>query len=83
MKRAVVVGCGRLGKTIAEALAGGAVNGVELVGVCNRTFEKAKQLSEEIQVFAVETLEELLNLKPDYVVEAASPKTVKEIAVPV
>lgn len=83
MKKAVVVGCGRLGKTIAEALAGGAVNGVELAGVYNRTFEKTKQVAEELSVHAVETFEELLNMKPDYVVEAASPLTVKEIAVPV
>lgn len=82
MKKAVIVGCGKHGRTIATALSAGVVEGVELVGVYNRTFEKAEVFAKEFSVFAAHSLEELLSLKPDYVIEAAGPKAAAEIAIP-
>lgn len=84
MKRLVIVGCGRLGTIVAEAAAAGLLPDYELVGLFSRTFEKTARLAAKMaeggmQVVACHTMEELLALHPDYLVEAASPACMRAI----
>lgn len=84
MERLAIVGCGRLGRIVAEAVAKGILPEYELVGTYSRTFEKAAVLAAGASgdCRACRTLEELFSLNPDYIVEAASPAAMRELALP-
>lgn len=76
-----ILGCGRLGRVIAERIRAGKAPGCEVVGVFGRTPEKAQALAADFDCTACTTLEELLALKPAYILEAATAAAVKEHAV--
>lgn len=87
MKKLVIAGCGRLAEIVADALLSDLLPEYELVGVYSRTASKADYLASKMRkhnraCISCETLEDLLALKPDYLVEAASPAAMKEIALP-
>lgn len=87
MKKLVIVGCGRLAGIVADAVVNGILPEYDLVGVYSRTTAKAEHLSARIRqqgksCVACKTLEELLALKPDYLVESASPAAMKALAMP-
>ena len=79
MKRLGIVGCGFLGNIIADAWKQGLLPDYELVGVTSRTWESVQKTAEKTGIRACKNVDELLALKPDYVAEAASVKTVREI----
>lgn len=78
-KRLALVGCGKLGVVIAQAWKDGLLEDYEFVGAASRTMESAQKVAAITGCKACETIDELLELKPDFVAEAASPKTVSEI----
>lgn len=87
MKKLVIFGSGYLADIVADAYLNGLLPAYELVGVYSRTAAKAQRLAGKIaqagkacQPFT--TLDELLSLKPDYLVEAASPAAMKQLALP-
>lgn len=83
MKRLAITGCGRLGSIVVDALQKGLLDEYKLVGVFSRTREKAESLALRIGDCQVcDSIEELLDLKPDYLVEAASPAAMREVALP-
>ena len=87
MKKLVIVGCGRLAGIVADAAIQGLLPEYDLVGVYSRTAAKAETLAARLQqhgkpCMACGSLSELLALKPDYLVESASPAAMKELAVP-
>lgn len=87
MKKLVIVGCGHLAEIVAEAVINGILPEYELVGAYSRTQSKAAYIADKIQhtgkpCKACSSLDDLLALKPDYLVEAASPAAMKEIALP-
>ncbi len=87
MKKLVIVGCGYLADIVVNALLQGLLPDYELVGVYARTVTKADLLAAKMEekgrrCIACYSLEELLALKPDYLVEAASPIAMKELALP-
>lgn len=82
-KRLALVGCGFLGGIVADAYAAGLLEGYRLVGAFSRTAEKTAALAEKTGCQACGSLDELLSLRPDYVVETASVEMVKEMALPV
>lgn len=83
MKRLAITGCGRLGSIVVDALQKGLLDEYKLVGVFSRTREKAESLALRIGDCQVcDSIEELLALKPDYLVEAASPAAMREVALP-
>lgn len=81
MKSFVIMGCGKLGKIVAEAYKNGLLEGYELTGAYSRSFEDAKALVSGTKGRAVATKDELLSLEADYLVEAASIALLKEVAV--
>ncbi|NDV65902.1 aspartate dehydrogenase domain-containing protein [Bacteroides sp. 224] len=87
MKKLVIVGCGRLADIVADAVVNGILPDYELIGVYSRTASKAEYIVSKLQQHgkpckACSTIEELLALKPDYLVESASPAAMKELALP-
>ena len=87
MRKLVIVGCGYLAEIVADALVGGLLPEYDLVGVYSRTVSKAERIVDKMQqhgrsCVACATLEELLALKPDYLVESASPAAMKALALP-
>ncbi|NDW17936.1 DUF108 domain-containing protein [Dysgonomonas sp. 216] len=87
MKNLVIVGCGRLAEIVAYAVLEGLLPEYNLTGVYSRTKAKAEYLASVMTqngkpCKACHSLEELLALKPDYLVETASPAAMKELAFP-
>ena len=87
MKKLVIVGCGRLAGIVSDAVVNGLLPEYDLVGVYSRTAEKAERIVSKMQqhgksCVVCTTPEDLLALKPDYLVEAASPAAMKEFALP-
>jgi aspartate dehydrogenase len=78
MTKIGLLGCGRLGEIIAGALHDGKVPGCKLVGVMGRGMERATRLAEQYGCTACQSADELLALKPDYVIEAATAQALKD-----
>ena len=83
MVKVGVLGSGRLAGIIAHALADGAVPKCELVGILGRTYEHTAALADTCNCTACATLEELLELKPEYILEAATAEALKSWAIPI
>jgi Predicted dinucleotide-utilizing enzyme len=87
MKKLVIVGCGRLAHIVVDALLQGLLPDYELIGAYSRTATKATNLAAKMQqqgknCKACASLKELLELKPDILVEAASPAAMAELTLP-
>ena len=89
MKKLAIMGCGRLSTIVVEAVIGGLLPEYQLVGVLSRSAEKAQRLADKMNnsgctysCTPCRRLEQLLALKPDYIVESASPDALKEMALP-
>ncbi|WP_417358864.1 aspartate dehydrogenase domain-containing protein [Galbibacter sp.] len=88
-KKLAIVGCGKLADIVVDALLGGILDDYELIGSYSRTFEKAQQLAERINTadtgyscIAQESISDIIALNPDYIVEAAAPVAMRELALP-
>ena len=86
-KTLAIVGCGKLGGIVADAVASGILAEYELIGLYSRTRDKAESLAARMPQHAgtpvvCDTIEQLLTLKPQYIVEAASPAAMRELALP-
>lgn len=88
-KTLAIVGCGKLANIVVEAFTKGLLTDYQLIGTYSRTFEKAEKIAKEIQNINSDqsckpchSLGELLALKPDYIVETASPTSLRELAIP-
>ncbi|MDU1889812.1 MAG: aspartate dehydrogenase domain-containing protein [Dysgonomonas sp.] len=87
MKRLVIVGCGHLAEIVANAVAQNLLPEYDLIGVYSRTVTKAERIASFMKRIGREctvcsSLDELLLLKPDYLVETASPAAMKELVIP-
>ena len=87
MKRLAIAGCGKLGGIVVDAMIKGLLPEYELVGVYSRTEDRAIMLAgkaneQGMDCQVADSFEELLALKPDYLVEAASPAAMRQWAVP-
>lgn len=78
MVKVGVLGSGRLGSLIAGALRDGKVPGCQLVGVMGRKMERAAHLAAECDCEACGNAEQMLALKPDYLMEAATAQALKD-----
>lgn len=82
MKRVGILGCGRLADIVAQAIARGEIDELELAGVYSRSRDKTINFAKRVSCKAAESFEELMEVRPDYVVEAATGKALREYAVP-
>lgn len=78
--RVGLLGSGSLGTIIAGALAEGKIPACRLVGVLGNGMERSSALAKQVGCAACRDLGELLALKPDYILEAASGAALKEHA---
>ena len=78
-----IIGSGSLGGIIARAVSHDLCKEYEVIGVLSGRIENAIKLADEIGCKAYKTLNEIIDDKPDYIVEAASPDVFKEIGVEV
>jgi len=84
-----IAGCGKLAHLIVDALLKGLLPQYQLIASYSRTFDKAQQIADKVDpkkegyaCKACRSFDELLQLQPDYIVEAASPSAFKEWALP-
>ena len=82
MKKIAIIGCGFLGSIIAEAMRKGLLEDYTLVGAMSHQKSAAEKLCAGLHGVAAESLEELLSLKPDFVIETASVQTVRDACIP-
>ncbi len=88
MKKLAIAGCGKLGHIVAEAYVKGLLPDYQLVGVYSRSKESAQSIglmmlaNGKPECVVADTYDELLTLKPDYLVEAASPAAMHQWAIP-
>lgn len=83
----MIVGCGQLAGIVADAVVNGLLPEYDLVGVYSRTASKAERIASKMtkigkSCIACTSLDELLALKPDYLVETANPAAMKGLALP-
>jgi aspartate dehydrogenase len=85
MKKLAILGCGYLANIVADAVINGLLPEYNVIATYSRSFSKAEQLAAKLggNCKACSSLKELLALKPDFLVEAASPAAMKAIALPV
>ncbi len=83
-----LVGCGYLAHIITNELLNGALPDYKLVGAMSRTPEKAEFIANKINgadldysCQAFSNIDDLLAIKPDFIIETASPTGFKEFAV--
>lgn len=88
-KTFAIVGCGKLATIITDALISGFLPDYKLIGAFSRTEEKARKISNKVKnsepgytCATCFTIDELLALKPDYIIETASPDSMKALALP-
>lgn len=77
-KRVAIIGTGAIGKIIAEELNTSLSEYYELVGLIKHSEKNINELKETYKVPVVTDFSELLNTKPDFIVEAASVDVVQE-----
>ncbi|MCM4166519.1 aspartate dehydrogenase [Arenibacter sp. H213] len=87
MKTLAIVGCGKLAHIVVEAMNSGLLSHYQLIGSYSRTFEKAEEIANLISnsqpsdlCIPCKSIDELLALQPDYIIEAASPDSFREFA---
>ena len=81
-KSFVIVGLGHLGKIVAHAYKEGLLEKYEFLGAQSRQIEDTEEVVDQIGHGQVcSSVEELLALRADYLVEAASINLFKELAV--
>ncbi len=80
-KKFALVGCGFLGSIVVDAYMQGLLPDYELIGVLDR--KNAASVSAKADCADAPTLDSLLAMKPDYIVETASVEWVRENAVKV
>jgi aspartate dehydrogenase len=90
-KTLALAGAGKLAEIIAQAYTDGLLPGYRITGVMSRSKDKAELLADKINKASWNSpsscavcpgVKELLNLRPDFIVEAASPSALKELALP-
>ncbi len=87
IKTLVIVGCGKLAEIVVDALINDLLPNYRLIGTLSRTVDKAQYLADKInsvqkdyQCNAFNTMNELLALKANYIVETANPDVLKGFA---
>ncbi len=77
-QKVAIIGAGSLGKTIAREIPNHVGEHFEVVGLMKHSEKDIKELEDEFQIPVVTAFDDLLNLRPDFIVEAATVDVVKE-----
>ncbi len=86
-KKIVIVGCGKLAAIVAKACVNGLLPDYVIIGAYSRSVDKARHIASIIDTANGKncsvcfSLDEVLALKPDYIVETASPTALRDMAI--
>ena len=80
MKTFAIAGCGKLGSIVAKAYTDGLLEGYSLIATYSRKTEDALRLASGTAK-ACQSMDELVALKPDYIIETASIALFKDFAI--
>ena len=80
MKTFAIVGCGHLGNIVADAYKKGLLKDYKLIGAYSRNSDDTIELLSGIDAAVCGDIIALLALKPDFIIETASIKLLKEFA---
>lgn len=80
MKTFAVAGCGHLGKIVQKAYINGLLKDYKLVAAYSRELEDAEELVKGTKAVAAASMDEVISLKPDYIIETASIALLKDFA---
>lgn len=82
-----IVGCGKLAEIVVDALINRLLPNYRLIGTLSRTIDKAQYLADKInnvqkdyECKSFESMDDLLALKSNYIVETATPDALKNFA---
>lgn len=78
-----IVGSGSLASIIGEYVVKELYERYEILGIFSRKIENASKLSSKLNSKAYSSLDEMIKDRPDYIIEAASPKVAKDIGIKV
>lgn len=78
-----IVGCGFLGNIVTDAWKNGLLEDYELIGVTSRSRSSSEATAAKVGCKVCDSVDELLALEPEYIVETASVEAVRAMAVPV
>lgn len=86
MNKLVILGCGGLANVVVNAIIGGLLPDYQVVGLFSRSKHRAELMAMRLQAdghtsVVCDTVEELLALKADYLVETASVAAMREYAI--
>lgn len=73
-----LLGCGYLNEIVANAMKDGYLPEYELIAVLGRNQDRAKAFAQHFGCKACADINELMDMKPDYIAEAASVKAIKD-----
>ncbi len=76
-----IIGSGSLGSIIGKVIAQDLYEKYEVVGVMSGKIENARKLANDLKCKAYKTLNEVIDDKPDYIIEAAFPDVLKDMGV--
>lgn len=76
-----LIGSGSLGSIIANSISKDLKDDYELIGIQSSKVENAEKLASKVNSKAYSNLDEMIDDKPDYIIEAASLNVVKDYAV--
>lgn len=79
MKKLALFGCGKLNKIVVDCYKKGLLNGYEIVGCFSKTKAHRDEMALNLGILPCDSYDELLDRKPDYVVEATNPSALKEV----
>ncbi len=81
MKTFAVAGCGHLGKIVCKAYKDGLLEGYKLVAAFSRKREDAEEAVRGTEAEALASMDDVISLRPDYIIETASIALLKDFAV--
>ena len=81
MKTFAIAGCGHLGKIVQTAYIKGLLKDYRLIATYSLRTEDAESLAKGTEAAAVSSIDEVISLKPDFIIETAAIAPLKEFAV--
>ena len=81
MKTFAIAGCGHLGRIVCKAYKDGLLEDYSLVAAFSRKKEDAEEIVSGTEATAVDSMDEIIALKPDYIIETASIALFKDFAI--
>ena len=81
MKTFAIAGCGHLGKIVRKAYSDGLLEDYRLIAAYSREAEDARDVVKGTDAAALSSMDEVIALRPDYIIETASIALLKDFAV--